>query len=129
MEEMSCERHDELASRTQFVTHTIGRVLGAMDLSVRRSEHASAPLPTVSACIAAGLVLCCVSDPRAATGCWRRYADALLRGLQATSIDTRGFRSLLDLVENTTHDSFELYYGLFMYNQVGLAAKPCLVPV
>jgi arogenate dehydrogenase (NADP+), plant len=35
MEEMTCERHDELASRTQFVTHTIGRVLGAMDLSVR----------------------------------------------------------------------------------------------
>lgn len=34
MEEMSCERHDELASRTQFVTHTIGRVLGAMDLQV-----------------------------------------------------------------------------------------------
>lgn len=32
MEEMSCEKHDELASRTQFITHTIGRVLGAMDL-------------------------------------------------------------------------------------------------
>lgn len=30
----------------------------------------------------------------------------------------RGFKSLLDLVDNTTHDSFELYYGLFMYNQV-----------
>jgi arogenate dehydrogenase (NADP+), plant len=40
MEEMSCERHDELASRTQFVTHTIGRVLGAMDLSVRCRGHA-----------------------------------------------------------------------------------------
>lgn len=34
MEEMSCEKHDELASRTQFITHTIGRVLGAMDLTV-----------------------------------------------------------------------------------------------
>lgn len=43
---------------------------------------------------------------------------------QATSIDTRGFRSLLDLVENTTHDSFDLYYGLFMYNQVGFAQQP-----
>lgn len=39
MEEMTCERHDELASRTQFVTHTIGRVLGAMDLSVRLRFH------------------------------------------------------------------------------------------
>ena len=32
----------------------------------------------------------------------------------------RGFKSLLDLVDNTTHDSFDLYYGLFMYNQVSL---------
>ncbi len=39
--------------------------------------------------------------------------------LQPSSIDTRGFKSLLDLVDNTTHDSFDLYYGLFMYNQVG----------
>lgn len=56
-------------------------------------------------------------------------ADAWSRCLQATSIDTRGFRSLLDLVENTTHDSFELYYGLFMYNQVGFAAKLILQDV
>ena len=33
-------------------------------------------------------------------------------------INTKGFESLLDLVENTAHDSFDLYYGLFMYNQV-----------
>ena len=42
--------------------------------------------------------------------------------LQPSSIDTRGFKSLLDLVDNTTHDSFDLYYGLFMYNQVGSPA-------
>lgn len=41
-----------------------------------------------------------------------------ITGVQGTSIDTRGFRSLLDLVDNTNHDSFDLYYGLFMYNQV-----------
>lgn len=41
-----------------------------------------------------------------------------IAGVQGTSIDTRGFRSLLDLVDNTNHDSFDLYYGLFMYNQV-----------
>ena len=39
--------------------------------------------------------------------------------LQATPIDTKGFQSLLSLVDNTANDSFELYYGLFMYNQVG----------
>jgi hypothetical protein len=39
--------------------------------------------------------------------------------LQPTPIDTRGFQSLLSLVDNTANDSFELYYGLFMYNQVG----------
>lgn len=68
MKEMTCGKHDALASRTQFVTHTIGRVLGAMEL-------------------------------------------------EATDIDTRGYESLQHLVDNTAHDSFELYYGLFMYNQ------------
>ena len=38
MEEMTCEKHDELASRTQFITHTIGRVLGAMDLQVPQKK-------------------------------------------------------------------------------------------
>ena len=46
--------------------------------------------------------------------------------LQPSSIDTRGFKSLLDLVDNTTHDSFDLYYGLFMYNQVGPPAWECV---
>lgn len=40
--------------------------------------------------------------------------------LEATPIDTKGFQSLLSLVDNTANDSFELYYGLFMYNQVGV---------
>lgn len=38
--------------------------------------------------------------------------------LQPTVIDTKGFQSLLSLVNLTANDSFELYYGLFMYNQV-----------
>lgn len=71
MVEMSCEEHDRLAAGTQFVTHTVGRVLGGMRL-------------------------------------------------EATPIDTRGYESLLSLVDNTAHDSFDLYYGLFMYNQVPL---------
>ena len=69
MVEMACEEHDRLSAGTQFVTHTVGRVLGGMRLA-------------------------------------------------ATPIDTRGYESLLSLVDNTAHDSFDLYYGLFMYNQV-----------
>lgn len=68
MVEMTCEEHDRQGASTQFITHTVGRVLGAMDL-------------------------------------------------QSTEINTRGFEALLNLVNNTTHDSFELYYGLFLYNQ------------
>ena len=68
MVEMTCEEHDRDAASTQFITHTVGRTLGAM-------------------------------------------------GLQSTPIDTKGYQSLLSLVDNTANDSFELYYGLFMYNQ------------
>jgi len=67
MVEMTCEDHDLDAASTQFITHTVGRMLGEM-------------------------------------GCAR------------TPIDTKGYRSLLSLVENTANDSFELYYGLFLYN-------------
>ena len=48
--------------------------------------------------------------------------------VQATDIDTRGYESLQQLVNNTTHDSFELYYGLFMYNQVRIASPPPIPP-
>jgi hypothetical protein len=37
--------------------------------------------------------------------------------LESTPINTKGYESLLDLVENTSGDSFDLYYGLFMYNR------------
>ena len=36
--------------------------------------------------------------------------------MQDTTINTKGYESLLALVENTRNDSFELFYGLFMYN-------------
>ncbi|KAK6914464.1 Prephenate dehydrogenase, nucleotide-binding domain [Dillenia turbinata] len=38
-------------------------------------------------------------------------------GLESTPINTKGYETLLSLVENTAGDSFELYYGLFMYNK------------
>lgn len=37
--------------------------------------------------------------------------------LQPTPIDTKGFEALLQLVNQTNTDSFDLYYGLFLYNQ------------
>jgi len=65
---MTCEDHDRQAASTQFITHTVGRMLGDM-------------------------------------------------ALESTQINTKGYDSLLNLIENTCNDSFELYYGLFMYNQ------------
>eukprot|EP00798_Chlamydomonas_sp_ICE-L_P005103 gene5103-34903_t len=68
MVEMTCEEHDRQAASTQFVTHTVGRMLGAMQL-------------------------------------------------ERTPIDTKGYEALHQLVEQTTADSFDLYYGLFLYNK------------
>ncbi|XP_065872667.1 arogenate dehydrogenase 2, chloroplastic-like [Euphorbia lathyris] len=68
MVEMSCAEHDRYAAGSQFVTHTMGRVLEKF-------------------------------------------------GLESSPINTKGYETLLDLVENTSGDSFELYYGLFMYNK------------
>ncbi|CAN6449905.1 unnamed protein product [Victoria cruziana] len=67
MVEMSCAEHDRHAAETQFITHTVGRMLGRLQL-------------------------------------------------QSTPINTKGYETLLNLVENTCGDSFDLYYGLFMYN-------------
>ena len=68
MVEMSCEEHDIQAASSQFITHTVGRMLGTMELG-------------------------------------------------ETTINTKGYESLLSLVNNTYNDSFDLYYGLFMYNK------------
>lgn len=67
MVEMSCEKHDEFAASTQFITHTTGRMLAELDV-------------------------------------------------QSTPINTKGYESLLGVVDNTTKDSFDLYYGLYRYN-------------
>ena len=39
------------------------------------------------------------------------------QGLSPTPIDTRGFESVLKLVDSTTADSFDLFYGLYKFNQ------------
>ena len=65
---MSCKSHDEYAANSQFITHLMGRILGA-------------------------------------------------QGLSKTPIDTKGFESVLKLVDSTTADSFDLFYGLYKYNQ------------
>jgi arogenate dehydrogenase (NADP+) len=43
------------------------------------------------------------------------------QGLEHTPIDTSGFQSVLKLVDTTTADSFELFYGLYKYNQNSMA--------
>ncbi|XP_075509844.1 arogenate dehydrogenase 2, chloroplastic-like [Primulina tabacum] len=68
MEEMSCSEHDKYAAGSQFITHTLGRILEKLNL-------------------------------------------------EDTPINIRGYETLLDLVGNTSSDSFDLYYGLFMYNE------------
>ncbi|KAM6585981.1 hypothetical protein CsatB_012983 [Cannabis sativa] len=68
MVEMSCAEHDKFAAGSQFVTHTMGRVL-------------------------------------------ERFR------LESSPINTKGYETLLNLVHNTAGDSFDLYYGLFMYNK------------
>ncbi|KAL4299423.1 hypothetical protein AHAS_Ahas17G0099400 [Arachis hypogaea] len=40
--------------------------------------------------------------------------------LESTPINTKGYQSLLGLVENTAGDSFDLYFGLFMFNKNSL---------
>lgn len=68
MVEMTCSEHDKHAAGSQFITHTMGRILEKLQL-------------------------------------------------QTTPINTKGYETLLNLVENTASDSFDLYYGLFMYNE------------
>ena len=65
--EMSAKDHDIMASKTQGVTHFLGRML-------------------------------------------KEY------GIQKTSIDTQGFRDLLDLVDQTCNDTWELFRDLQLYN-------------
>ena len=68
MVEMSCAEHDAHAAETQFLTHTVGRMLAMLEL-------------------------------------------------RSTPINTKGYETLLRLVDNTCSDSFDLYNGLFMYNK------------
>ncbi|KAI3925743.1 hypothetical protein MKX01_003302 [Papaver californicum] len=69
MVEMSCAQHDRDVAESEFITHTMGRILEKF-------------------------------------------------GLESTSINTKGYETLLNLVENTFEDdNFELYYSLFMYNK------------
>ena len=65
--ETSPDQHDQLAAKTQGVTHFLGRML-------------------------------------------KEY------GIRKTTIDTQGFRDLLDLVDQTCNDTWELYTDLQLYN-------------
>ncbi|MCL7037754.1 hypothetical protein MKW94_030777 [Papaver nudicaule] len=68
MVKMSCAKHDKEAAGSQFITHTIGRIMEKF-------------------------------------------------GIKSTSINTKGYKTLLNLVKNTSGHSFDLYYGLFVYDK------------
>lgn len=101
MVEMTCEEHDRQAASTQFVTHTVGRMLGAMQVRHANSST-EARQPMIACLIHNGLLL---------------FLPLIHLQLKSTEINTRGFEALLNLVNNTANDSFDLYYGLFLYNQ------------
>lgn len=67
MVNMTCSQHDSHAASTQFITHTMGRMLAELDV-------------------------------------------------KSTPINTKGYESLLGVVETTCKDSFDLFYGLYKYN-------------
>ncbi|OAE26369.1 hypothetical protein AXG93_4324s1360 [Marchantia polymorpha subsp. ruderalis] len=87
MVEMTCEEHDVHAAGSQFITHTVGRVLGSLGLE-------STPINT-------------------------KGYESLLRLEYATISSALEIKnnSRSDWVENTYSDSFDLYYGLFLYNK------------
>ena len=39
------------------------------------------------------------------------------QNLTPTPIDTKGFQTVLNLVDNTCSDSFDLFFGLYYYNK------------
>ena len=47
------------------------------------------------------------------------------QGLAPTPIDTKGFQSVLKLIGSTTADSFELFYGLYKFNNNSLSIPSC----
>eukprot|EP00276_Gloeochaete_wittrockiana_P015131 CAMPEP_0184341064 /NCGR_PEP_ID=MMETSP1089-20130417/9699_1 /TAXON_ID=38269 ORGANISM="Gloeochaete wittrockiana, Strain SAG46.84" /NCGR_SAMPLE_ID=MMETSP1089 /ASSEMBLY_ACC=CAM_ASM_000445 /LENGTH=256 /DNA_ID=CAMNT_0026669177 /DNA_START=126 /DNA_END=892 /DNA_ORIENTATION=+ len=64
---MTCEEHDRFAASSQFITHTVGRMLSQLHL-------------------------------------------------ESTPINTKGYELLLQVSRNTVADSFDLYYGLYKFN-------------
>ncbi len=43
------------------------------------------------------------------------------QNLSPTPIDTRGFQTVLNLVDNTCKDSFDLFFGLYYYNKYAVS--------
>mmetsp|Transcript_37014 Transcript_37014/g.115227 ORF Transcript_37014/g.115227 Transcript_37014/m.115227 type:complete len:501 (+) Transcript_37014:345-1847(+) len=56
----------------------------------------------------------CAADSQFVTHFTGRLLSQL--GVRSTPINTKGFESLLQLVDNTCKDSYDLFYALFKYN-------------
>ncbi|KAL4299427.1 hypothetical protein AHAS_Ahas17G0099800 [Arachis hypogaea] len=66
--------------------------------------------------------LCILDEEHRVSRC-EKFLNAFVREglmLESTPINTKGYQSLLGLMENTTGDSFDLYFGLFMFNKNSL---------
>ncbi|KAK7320569.1 hypothetical protein VNO77_30176 [Canavalia gladiata] len=92
MLQMSCEEHDKVAAKSQFITHTIGRTLAEMDIKSTpidtKGFQTLVQLPVM-------VVTCCIDK---------------------TISDSLTFRNLLQK-DTTMRDSLDLYSGLFIHNR------------
>ena len=103
MVSMSCKDHDGFTANSQFITHLMGRILGAQGL---KATPVSVACGAPHARARASLSFCV----------WSHRAAAPDR----SQIDTKGFQNVLKLVQTTNADSFDLFYGLFKFNRNSL---------
>lgn len=110
MVEMSCAAHDSHAASTQFITHTTGKcIIPSYRYSISHVQFCNWPrskhvFPSFNE-----RPFCKISIDVAG-----RMLSEL--NVDSTPINTRGFESLLGVVDTTCKDSFELFYGLYRYN-------------
>lgn len=86
--DMTCELHDEVSAGSQFVTHLTGRILERLSLR-------TTPINTK-----VGLHGHCKTD----------ISFGMKPSIHA-NVDLQGFESLLQLVDNTCADSFDLFFA------------------
>jgi hypothetical protein len=81
MVEMSCEEHDRQAASTQFITHTVGRVLGAMELQATPIDTRYSSCAFIHCwCIELSRTPCIMCGPQTLHLVWHKYARSDVAG-------------------------------------------------